>query len=80
MSEVMSTLASEWVIGYSVMASVCVISYLVYSILLAVSCRKAGYDVGVLAMLPVANIWVLIKRAFLLKKKVKPVSEEVIEL
>ena len=77
MNEIMITLASEWVIGYSVMASICVISYLVYSILLTVSCRRVGYDVGVSAMIPLVNIVILIKRVFYKKKEVNLPEEEI---
>lgn len=76
MSDIMRVLASEWVVGYAVSISVCVISYLLYSILLVVSCRRVGYDVGVSGMIPIWNIVVLIKRAIFVHKKNKLIPED----
>lgn len=59
---IMSYLAENWVLGYSVSLVICVAGYLLYSILLVRSCRKIGYDVGVSGMIPIWNIVVLLKR------------------
>ena len=84
MSDVMRVLASEWVIGYSVCASICVIIHLYFSISLVISCRKVGYDVGVSGMIPLWNIVVCIKRAIFVHNKNKKNNtisdDEVIEL
>ena len=82
MSNIMITLAREWEIGYAVSISVCIIAYLVYSILFVVFSRKKGYDIGVSGMIPLWNITVEpIKRAIFFHKKNKRISEdEVIEL
>lgn len=54
----MEILAQEWVIGYSVIGSLSVILYLVFSIRLIVSCRRTNYDVGVSAFIPFINLFI----------------------
>ena len=79
MSKVMLVLAREWQIGYAVSISICVITYLLYSILLVVSCRKKGMDVGVSAMIPIVNLIVLVQRGVLIhrKKRIAAMNEEI---
>lgn len=61
MSEVMLVLAREWVIGVSVCISICILGYLVFSILLVRHCRKYKYDVGVSAFVPLVNLFIWFK-------------------
>lgn len=68
MSKVMLILAREWIIGVVVSISVVLIGYLIFSILLVRSCRRNGYDIGVLGMIPFLNIIVFIKNIFLKRK------------
>lgn len=68
MSEIMLILAREWIIGVIVSISVVLIGYLIFSILLVRSCRRNGYDIGVLGMIPFLNIIVFIKNIFLKRK------------
>ena len=74
-SEIMLLLAEEWEVGYLVCASVCVVSYILYSVLLVRSCRKVKYDVGVSGMIPLWNLVVLVRRMFK-ARKVKPIAED----
>lgn len=71
MSEIMLTLAREWVIGVSVCIVICLVAYLVFSILLVRSCRRNNYDVGVSAMIPFVNIFIFIKNCILKRKNLK---------
>ena len=82
MSEIMSLLASEWVVGVSVSIAICIISYVLFSIILVRSCRNNGYDVGVSAMIPFVNIVILIKnciykrRNLSIERKISSMDEE----
>lgn len=82
MSEIMLILSQKWIIGYSVFASICVIGYLLHSILLVISCRKVGYNVSVAGMIPIVNVFILIKRLLWTRKTrvVEVVEEEEFEL
>lgn len=61
MSEVMLVLAREWIIGVSVCISICILGYLVFSILLVRHCRKYKYDIGVSAFVPLVNLVIWFK-------------------
>ncbi|MGV3076424.1 hypothetical protein ACEE21_15200 [Clostridium baratii] len=71
MSEIMSTLAREWVVGVSVCIAICLIAYIVFSVLLVRSCRRNGYDVGVSGMIPFVNIFILIKNCIYKRRNLK---------
>lgn len=76
----MALLAQEWVVGYSVVTGVVIVSYITYSVLLIRSCRKIGYDVGVSGMIPIWNIVTLIKRLYKGRKNKLVSSDEVFEI
>lgn len=61
MGNVVSALAENWVVGYSVFCSVVIIGYIVFSTLLVLRCRKYNYDVGVGAMIPLYNVVIFFK-------------------
>lgn len=61
MSEIMLLLAREWVIGVSIFASIMIIAYLTFSILLVRSCRKRNYDIGASAFVPLVNLFIWFK-------------------
>lgn len=71
MSELMLILAEEWQTGVLISIAVCLISYLVFSVMLVRSCRKNKYDVGVSAMIPFVNIVIFIKNSIYKRRKAK---------
>jgi len=80
MSTIMAFLAKHWVFGYTFITVVCISVYLGYSIWLVKSCRKVGYDVGALGMVPVINLFIHIKKVLKVKKDKKALLEQEIIL
>lgn len=62
MGNLMVLLAEEWQMGYIISAGVCILIYIIVSISIVRSCRKVGYDVGVSGMIPLLNIFLLLKK------------------
>lgn len=62
MKNVMYVLAANWQLGYGILAFVCIVVYLVFSIRLIKECRRVGYDKGVSAMIPIWNLFIWIKK------------------
>lgn len=72
----MSLLAREYRVGIIAVSVICVALYLIFSIRLIVTSRREGIDICMLAMIPVLNVFMWIRKCIVHIKNSRKFKED----
>lgn len=64
LAESIEYLGENWIVGISVLSSVVVVLYLVFSIRLIVTSRREGINTSMMCMIPVLNIFLWFRKCW----------------